>query len=216
MKLRLTDNCRAASGTENATGRVGIGLPWDLPTPTRLPSSRPWRLFGIASVLYFLHECNYTRVAMQPPVSTPPHAAALTVGDVFAFRPPRDQRKPLCRVRCDDWLVTDYRACNRVLVVGEFKPNGEGRFELRFVGFPAGPGRELDRLGITVTAAAVTRPSRPSLKVLRQDKDSVTIQCKCGAAHRIDNARVTELFLEKMLGGTSLPVVILTSELDDG
>jgi hypothetical protein len=148
--------------------------------------------------------------------TVPQGPAALTVGDVFPFRGDHERdRKPLCRVRCDNRLAAEYRVCNRVLVVGEFKPNGEGRFELRFVGFPAGPKRELDRLGISEIAAARRNRSRPFLEVLDRDEGSVTMRCKCGEKRRIEYARVEELFLEKLLGGTSLPVVILTSELDD-
>ena len=165
-----------------------------------------------------LQECNSEAMLGQVMKSetVPQGPAALTVGDVFPFRGAHERdRKPLCRVRCDNWLVADYRACNRVQVVGEFKPNGEGRFDLRFVGFPAGPKPELDRLGISEAAAAHRNRSRPFLEVLDRDGESVTLLCKCGETWRIEYARVEELFLEKLLGGTSLPVVILTSELDD-
>lgn len=145
--------------------------------------------------------------------TVPQGPAALTVGDVFPFRDPHERdRKPLCRINCD----AEHRWCGRVLVTGRFKANSEGGFRLRFDGFPAGPKRELDRLGISEAAAARRNRSRPFLEVLDRDGGSVTMLCKCGEKWRIEYARVEELFLEKLLGGTSLPVVILTSELDDG
>lgn len=144
-------------------------------------------------------------------VRPPPDSGSPDVADLLDGRRQFDRMK-VGRVRCG--RVLDYQTCKRVLVDAYFAPNSEGRLKFDFGGFPPGSSELLEELGIARAAASSNR-SRRHLQTRNWLKESLKIQCNCGAVHVIRFDRVSEILIDKMIAGVSMqkPIDISTTEL---